>query len=115
MAEPPMSESTSAFGGIADMVGLAAGSAGRDWPGTDKAPSFPIINCSSSVSTIWTNLSNCGAILRYARAFPPGIERNQHRQVAVSLRKLFRGQNWLRTHTLEGAMLSTDRSGRNQT
>ena len=50
--------------------------------------------------------------LRYARAFPPGKERNQHRQVAVSLRTLFRGQKWLRTHTLEGAILSTDRSGR---
>src|ERR1700722_11954019 len=76
---------------------------------------FPIINCSSSVSTVWKNFLNCGAILRYARAFPLGKERNQHRQVAVSFRKLFRGQNWLRTHTLEGAMLSTDRSGRNQT
>lgn len=54
-------------------------------------------------------------MLRYARAFPPGHERDRHRQVAVSLRKLFRGQNWLRTHTLEGAMLSTDRSGRNET
>jgi hypothetical protein len=53
--------------------------------------------------------------LRYARAFPPGNERNQHRQVAVSLRGLFRGQKWLRTHTLEGGMLSTDRSGRNET
>ena len=50
--------------------------------------------------------------LRYARAFPPGNERNQHRQVAVSLRTLFRGQKWLRTHTLEGVVLSTDRSGR---
>jgi len=53
--------------------------------------------------------------LRYARAFPPGKERNQHRQVAVSLRTLFRGQKWLRAHTLEGAILSTDRSGRNET
>jgi hypothetical protein len=33
--------------------------------------------------------------LRYARAFPPGNARNQHRQVAVSLRTLFRGQRWL--------------------
>jgi hypothetical protein len=49
--------------------------------------------------------------LRYARAFPLGNERNQHRQVAVSLRKLFRGQNWLRTHTLEGAMLLIDLVG----
>jgi hypothetical protein len=47
--------------------------------------------------------------LRYARAFPPGNERNRHRQVAVSLRSLFRGQKWLRTHTREGALLSSDR------
>jgi hypothetical protein len=46
--------------------------------------------------------------LRYARTFPPGNERNQnqHRQLAVSLRTPFRNQKWLRTHTLEGAMLS---------
>jgi hypothetical protein len=53
--------------------------------------------------------------LRYARAFPPGKERNQHRQVAVALCKLFRGHDWLRTHTLEGALLSTNQSGRNET
>jgi hypothetical protein len=53
-------------------------------------------------------------ILGYARAFPRGNERNQHRQLAVSLRTLFGNQKWLRTHTLEGAMLSTDRSGRNE-
>jgi hypothetical protein len=52
--------------------------------------------------------------LRYARSFPPGNERNQHRQLAVSLRTLFRNRKWLRTHTLEGAMPSTDRSGRNE-
>jgi hypothetical protein len=40
--------------------------------------------------------------LRYARIFPPGNERNQHRQLAVSLRRLFKDEKWLRTHTLEG-------------
>jgi hypothetical protein len=53
--------------------------------------------------------------LRYARAFPPGNERNQHLQVAVSLRALFRRKKWLRAHTREGTILSTDRSGRNET
>jgi hypothetical protein len=53
-------------------------------------------------------------VLRHARALPPGHERNQHLRVAVSLRALFKGEKWLRTHTLEGAMLSTDRSGRNE-
>jgi hypothetical protein len=37
-------------------------------------------------------------ILRYARSFPPGPERNQHRQVALSLRALFRNREWLDTH-----------------
>ncbi len=36
--------------------------------------------------------------LRYARSFPPGDERNQHRQLAVSLRTLFKGEKWLRDH-----------------
>jgi hypothetical protein len=36
--------------------------------------------------------------LRYARSFPAGDERNKHRQVAVSLRALFRGKKWLRSH-----------------
>jgi hypothetical protein len=39
-------------------------------------------------------------ILRYARAFPPGPERNQHRQVALSLRALFRNREWLDCHML---------------
>jgi hypothetical protein len=30
--------------------------------------------------------------LRYAWAFPPGNERNRHRQIAVSLLSLSRGQ-----------------------
>jgi hypothetical protein len=41
-------------------------------------------------------------ILRYARTFPPGAERNQHRQVAVSLRALFSNKNWLEANTHQG-------------
>ena len=52
--------------------------------------------------------------LRYARAFPPGNERNQHLQVAVSLRALFRDKKWLRAHSRDGAILSTDRYGRHE-
>jgi hypothetical protein len=37
-------------------------------------------------------------MLRYARTFPPGEERNHHLQIAVSLRKLFRNEKWLRDH-----------------
>jgi hypothetical protein len=39
-------------------------------------------------------------ILRYARSFPPGPERNQHRQVALSLGALFRNREWLDAHVL---------------
>jgi hypothetical protein len=42
-------------------------------------------------------------ILRYARSFPPGSERSQHRQVALSLRTLFKNNRWLDNHTVEGA------------
>ena len=41
-------------------------------------------------------------VLRYARMFPPGGERNQHRQIALSLRALFRNKTWLESHTLDG-------------
>ena len=41
-------------------------------------------------------------MLRYARSFPPGDERNQHLQIAVSLRKLFRNEKWLDAHTIKG-------------
>jgi hypothetical protein len=37
--------------------------------------------------------------LRFARSFPPGPERNFHRQVALSLRSLFSNEAWLEAHT----------------
>jgi hypothetical protein len=40
-------------------------------------------------------------ILRYARLFPPSPERNQHRQIALSLRALFRNREWLEAHVLK--------------
>ena len=40
-------------------------------------------------------------ILRYARSFPPGPERNQHLQIALSLRALFRNAEWLDAHVLK--------------
>jgi len=42
-------------------------------------------------------------VLRYARSFPPGFERNQRRQVALSLRRLFKDKKWLDAHTYDGA------------
>jgi hypothetical protein len=47
-------------------------------------------------------------MLRYARSFPPGAERNQRRQIALSLRALFKNKEWLDAHTREGAALLTD-------
>lgn len=40
-------------------------------------------------------------LLRYARTFPIGAERNQHRQIAASLRALFRNGKWLAAHTTD--------------
>jgi hypothetical protein len=42
-------------------------------------------------------------ILRYARSFPPGSERNHHRQVELLFRALFKNKDWLDTHTVEGS------------
>jgi hypothetical protein len=39
-------------------------------------------------------------ILGYARSFPPGSERNRHRQVELKFRAL---DKWLDTHTVEGS------------
>jgi hypothetical protein len=38
-------------------------------------------------------------MLRFARSLPIGPERNQRRQTAVSLRKLFENKAWLADHT----------------
>jgi len=42
--------------------------------------------------------------LRYARSFPPGNERNRHRQVAASLRTLFQSDGWFKAHALDRAL-----------
>ena len=42
-------------------------------------------------------------MLRYSRSIPPGPERNQHLQIAVSLRRLFKNKEWLDVHTVEGS------------
>ncbi len=41
-------------------------------------------------------------LLRYARSLPPGPERNQRRQIALSLRRLSRNKRWLSVNTVEG-------------
>jgi hypothetical protein len=40
-------------------------------------------------------------IVQYARMFPPGPQRNHHRQIALSLRALFRNEAWLAAHVRE--------------
>jgi hypothetical protein len=40
------------------------------------------------------------SLLRRARSFPPGPERNHHRQVASLFRALFKNQAWLDAHTI---------------
>ena len=47
-------------------------------------------------------------MLRCARSFPPGPDRNQRRQIALSLRTLLKNKNWLDAHTWKGAALITD-------
>ena len=43
-------------------------------------------------------------MLRYARLLPRGsVERNERRQIASSLRSLFRNKAWLAAHTVEGS------------
>jgi hypothetical protein len=46
-------------------------------------------------------------ILLYARTFPPGYERNQHRQIARSLARLFHNTKWLDAHTREGSPVNS--------
>jgi hypothetical protein len=45
------------------------------------------------------------SILLYARSFPPGHERDRHRQIATLLRTLFRRDGWFKAHTLDGPLV----------
>jgi hypothetical protein len=51
-------------------------------------------------------------VLRYARSFPPGYERNKHLQVAVSLRRLFKNETWLDAHIIKGPQSASTLAGR---
>jgi hypothetical protein len=42
-------------------------------------------------------------LLRYARSFPPGSERNHHLHIALLFRALFKNKTWLDAHTIEGS------------
>jgi hypothetical protein len=40
-------------------------------------------------------------MLRFARSIPPGPARNERRQIADSLRRLFKNKEWLDAHLVE--------------
>jgi hypothetical protein len=44
-------------------------------------------------------------MLRYARSLRPGPEPNERRQIAASLRSLFRDKRWLDAHIVEGQQM----------
>jgi hypothetical protein len=39
-------------------------------------------------------------IIRHSRSIPPGAARNEHRQIAHSMRFLFKDEAWLAVHTV---------------
>jgi len=41
-------------------------------------------------------------IIKHSRSIPPGSARNEHRQIARSMRALTRDANWLAVHTVDG-------------
>jgi hypothetical protein len=42
------------------------------------------------------------SLLRRARSFPVGPDRNRHKQVALLFRALFKDKDWLDAHTIDG-------------
>jgi hypothetical protein len=41
-------------------------------------------------------------IIKHSRSIPPGPARNEHRQIASSMRSLTRNKRWLAVHTVDG-------------
>jgi hypothetical protein len=48
--------------------------------------------------------------LQYARSFPPGSERNQHLQIAASIKSLLNNREWVDSHTVESCGIKLCRS-----
>ena len=40
-------------------------------------------------------------IIKHSRSMPPGPARNEHRQIATSMRSLFTDREWLAVHTVD--------------
>jgi hypothetical protein len=41
-------------------------------------------------------------IIKHSRSIPPGPVRNEHRQIATSMRSLSRDRKWVAVHTVDG-------------
>ena len=41
-------------------------------------------------------------IIKHSRSMPPGSARNEHRQIARSMRSLCKDKCWLTIHTVDG-------------
>jgi hypothetical protein len=41
-------------------------------------------------------------IIKHSRSIPPGPTRNEHQQIATSMRSLTNEREWLAAHTVEG-------------
>ena len=66
-------------------------------------PSLDRMQIPESLYTLDDLIETRRGVLRYARSLPPGPERNQRRQIALSLRRLSRSKKWLDLHTVEYA------------
>jgi len=86
------------------MIAICSRSRGKRRRPASMTPFVPIVDRLYSLDEL-RELRR--AMLRYARYFPPGAERNQHLQIAVSLRRLFRNQKWLDAHTIEAPQLTS--------
>jgi hypothetical protein len=43
------------------------------------------------------------SLVRHARSFPVGPDRNRHKQVALLFRTSFKNKDWLDAHTIDGS------------
>jgi hypothetical protein len=52
-------------------------------------------------------------IIKHSRSIPPGPARNEHRQIAHSMRSLFKDKGWLAVHTVSGGKNAVSHEIRN--
>jgi hypothetical protein len=66
-------------------------------PRTNRKPAFELLYSVAELVELRRQM------LRFSRSMPPGPDRNEHRQIATSLRWLFKNKAWLDAHTVEGS------------